>query len=104
MTTVLVARSIGAPGRGLRWLVNPIPRERRHVTLVALLNVDNDACQEVYVFPRMDRKKRFHINTGNVWLKGGKRLSSLEDFREAVKVIAQKRRPIGRPSLRTAVN
>jgi DNA invertase Pin-like site-specific DNA recombinase len=91
MITVLVSRSIGAKGRCLRWQVNPIARERRHVTLIVLLNLNNDSCEEMYVFPRMSRMKRFHITADSVWLKTGKQLKTLEDFWEAVKAIAQKR-------------
>jgi DNA invertase Pin-like site-specific DNA recombinase len=92
IVTVLVSRSIGSRGRCPRWQINPVAHESRHTTLVALLNMNNDAVEQLYVFPCMDRTKRFHIRTGNAWLKRGKQLrSDLADFRGAVKIVSKKR-------------
>jgi DNA invertase Pin-like site-specific DNA recombinase len=93
IVTVLLSPSISAEGERPRWQISPVAHERQHVTLVVFLNVSNNAFSEMYVFPFMDRKRRFRITTGNSWLNRGEHLKSLEDFREAVRNVAQKRRP-----------
>ncbi len=92
IVAVLLSRSIGAEGRCARWLVDPVANERQHVTLIVFLNVNNNAFDNIYIFPCMDRKRRFHIRPGNVWLQRGEKLRDVEDFRKAVEIIAQKRR------------
>jgi hypothetical protein len=82
---VLVSRSIGTEGKPLRWQIDPVVRERRYVTLIALLNTNNSAVQKMYLFPYMDQKQRFRVTTDDVWLKRGKQLRCLSQFREAVK-------------------
>jgi len=85
IVSVLVSRSIGAEGKPLRWQIDPVVHERRYVTLIAFLNTNNSAVQKMYFFPYMDQKRRFRVSTDDVWLKRGKRLRFLSQFREAVK-------------------
>ena len=93
IVTVLLSRSIRAEGHRVRWQVNPVSHERKYVTLVALLNVNNDAFEEMYLFPCMDHPmKRFHISKGDVWLQCGEPLRDLKDFLEVVEVVIQRRR------------
>jgi len=82
---VLVSRSIGTEGKPLRWQIDPVVHERRYVTLIALLNTNNSAVQKMYLFPYMDQKQRFRVTADDVWLKRGKQLRCLSQFREAVK-------------------
>src|SRR5579862_15345 len=93
IVTVLLSPSLSDEGGRPRWQISPVAHERRNVTLVVLLNVSNNAFNEMYVFPRMDRKRRFRISTGNTWLQRGERLRDLEDFCEAVRIVAKRRRP-----------
>ena len=90
IVTVLVSRSIATQGRPPRWQIDPVARERQHVTLLALLDTNSSAVQEMYIFRSMDRKKRFHVSTDDVWLKRGKRLRFLSQFCEAAKTTFQK--------------
>jgi DNA invertase Pin-like site-specific DNA recombinase len=89
--SVLLSRSIGAKGRCPRWQVNPVAHERQHTTLLVLLNSDNDAFEEMYILPYMDRQRRFHITGDNVWLKRGEQLRDVADFRQAVEIIVKTR-------------
>jgi DNA invertase Pin-like site-specific DNA recombinase len=87
--TVLIARSIGIESRIPRWQIDPVAHERRYVTLVILLNMNNSAVRKMYLFPCMDRKRRFHVTSDDDWLKIGKQLQCLSQFQEAVKAIYQ---------------
>lgn len=93
IVTVLLSPSISAEGARPRWQISPVAHERRNVTLVVLLNPSNTSFNEMYIFPRIDRKKRFRVSTGNNWLKHGERLRELGDFREVIRTVGQKRRP-----------
>ena len=88
---VLVSRSIGTEGKPLKWQIDPVVRECRYITLITLLNMNNSAVRKMYVFPCMDRKRRFNIAKDDVWLKRGTQLRFLSQFREAVKATSQKR-------------
>jgi DNA invertase Pin-like site-specific DNA recombinase len=88
--SVLLSRSIAVEGRCPRWQVNPVAHERQHITLLVLLNVTNNTFEEMYVFPFMDRERRFHITSDNVWLKRGEQLRDVDGFTEAVETIRQK--------------
>jgi len=89
VVAVLLSRSIGVNGRCRRWQVNPVAHERQYITLLVLLNLNNDAFEGMYVFPFMDRERRFHISADNVWLKRGEPLRDVNDFQEAVETIAK---------------
>src|SRR5579862_1042161 len=91
IVTVLLSPSI--EGRRPRWQISPVVRERRHVTLVILLNLNNNVANEMYLFPSMDRKRRFRVSSGHPWLQSGHRLTNLGDFSEAVRTIAHQSRP-----------
>jgi DNA invertase Pin-like site-specific DNA recombinase len=91
IVSVLVSRSIGIESTPLKWQIDPVVQECRYTTLIALLNVDNSAVQKIYVFPCMDRKRRFHISMDDVWLNSGTQLRFLSEFREVVKTTSQKR-------------
>jgi hypothetical protein len=74
---VLIARSIGNLNTPV-WQVDPVPRECRYTTLLALLDVSNDAVSAIYLLPQMTRRTRFHLRTGDTWLNGGKELETVK--------------------------
>jgi DNA invertase Pin-like site-specific DNA recombinase len=88
IVSVLVCRSIGPRSKGLTWQINPAPHERLHVTLLALLDVNNSGVQEMYLFSYVDRQRRFQIAARNIWLKRGLPLKCVSQFLEAVKTIS----------------
>ncbi len=92
IVSVVVSRSIGVRSKGLTWQINPIARERLLVTLLALLDGGNRNVQETYLFPYIDRQRRFQVATDNVWLKRGTPLKCTSQFLEVLKTISHWRR------------
>lgn len=84
---VFVCRSVRTWKTVIRWIVDPVKRERNLLTLLARLDTENRSFQDFYVLPSMDRRKRFTITLKDEWLKRGKRLPSLSRFCETAKII-----------------
>jgi len=84
IASVLVARSIKTVAGPLRWQVDPVKRECKHITLLARLDAENQDFHDFHVLPNVDRKRRFRIRAGDPWLGRGLRLGSLSDFRAAL--------------------
>ena len=78
--SVLISRSMRTRRGVLRWRIDPIRNERRSVTLLARLNEGNQTFQDFYVFPHIDKQKRFHVFLSDPWLKRGKKLRELPCF------------------------
>jgi hypothetical protein len=78
---VLVARSV-RPWKALRWRVNAVPRERKHVTLLARLGEGNRSFLDFHVLPNIDRCR--DISLGDVWLNRGQPLTDLHAFCKVV--------------------
>jgi hypothetical protein len=60
-----------------KWRVDPVPRERRLVTLLARLDAQNTGFKDFHVFPNMDRRRRFELTLCDGWLRRGKQLMVL---------------------------
>ncbi len=88
IVSVVVSRSIGTRSKGLTWQINPVAHEQPHITLLALLNETNSTVQELYLFPYIDRQRRFHVTAHNVWLKRSLPMKSVSYFLEAVKNVS----------------
>ena len=82
--SVVVARRVKVWKETIRWQIDPVPREGKLITLLARLNMDNDALLDFHLLPWMDRKKRFLISQRDPWLARAERLPDLAAFREAV--------------------
>jgi hypothetical protein len=80
--SVLIARSALVYKTTRRWMVEPVRRERKFITLLARLNESNTAIVDLYVFPNIDHPKPFQINES--WMKQGKRLGDLSQLCEVV--------------------
>ena len=80
--SVLIVRSALVYKTTRRWLVEPVRRERKFITLVARLDATNRSIIDFHVFRAIDRAKPFQISDD--WLKGGKRLTDLSHFCEVV--------------------
>jgi hypothetical protein len=89
IVSVVVCCSIGVRSKGLTWQINPIARERLHVTLLALLDGGNRNVQETYLFPYVDRQSRFEVASDSVWLKRGTPLKCTSQFLEALKTVSR---------------
>jgi DNA invertase Pin-like site-specific DNA recombinase len=79
--SVLVARSVRI-WKAVRWRVNAVPHERRHVTLLARLSEGNESFLDFHVLPNIDR--RLDISLHDPWLNRGERLIDLRAFCKAV--------------------
>jgi DNA invertase Pin-like site-specific DNA recombinase len=80
--SVLIVRSALVYKTTRRWLVEPVRRECKFITLVARLNEINRTIIDFHVFRAIDRAKPFQISDD--WLKGGKRLTDLSQLCEVV--------------------
>jgi len=73
-----------------RWLVKPVPAERRQIALLARLNDRNDAIQDLIVIPPIVGSARSMITSENdARLRCEFRLGDLADFSEAVQTVAR---------------
>ena len=88
IVSAVVSRSIRPRSKGLTWQINPVAHEQPHVTLLALLDGNNSTIQEMYLFPYIERRRRFHVTAHNVWLKRGLPLKCVSRFLEAVRTIS----------------
>ena len=88
--SVLIVRSALVYKTTRRWLVEPVRRERKFVTLVARLDETNRSIVDFHVFPNIDRHKPFQISDS--WMKRGKSLSDLSRFCEVVSLVQRRRR------------
>jgi hypothetical protein len=80
MVAVLVARSINVWKGSIRWQVDPVGHERKHVTLLVRLDEGNQSFLDFHVVPDIDRPRRFHIRHADTWLKRGMPLGDLSEF------------------------
>lgn len=88
IVSVLFCRREKSPRGRLRWLVTPLPEERKYVTLVCLTNRNNTRVCKYYVFPRIDLPGLHRIKTKDPWLATGVRLPRLSEFDRAVRTVA----------------
>jgi hypothetical protein len=73
-----------------RWLVKPVPAERRQIALLARLNDRNDAIEDLIVIPPIVGSARSMITWENdPRLRCGFRLGDLAGFSEAVQTVAR---------------
>lgn len=84
IVSVLIARSERVWKETRRWIVDPIQHERQFITLLARLDANNSSFLDFYVFPRIERPKRFQISLSDSWLNQGQRLDELSQFCDVV--------------------
>ncbi len=95
IVSVLIARSFRAWKETLRWQIDPVRHESKFVTLLARLDADNHSFLDLYVFSRIDRRRRFRISLNDPWLKCGKRLPALSLMCEVAQQVCRARRRKG---------
>jgi DNA invertase Pin-like site-specific DNA recombinase len=88
--SVLVSRSIRVWKDGTRWQIDPVRRERNFITLLARLDQDNLTFLDFYIFPKIDRLRRFRVALKDEWLSRGKRLNNLSEFCALVMQLRQR--------------
>jgi DNA invertase Pin-like site-specific DNA recombinase len=91
MVCVLVARSIKT-SKDIRWQIDPVPHERKYVTLLARLDEANQRFLDYHLLPSINRPRRFQIRHDDAWLDREIRLDDFSEFCTEVAhvVLAQK--------------
>ena len=84
--SVLVARSVRI-WKAVRWRIDPVPHERRHVTLLVRLREGNRSFLDFHLLSSLDRERRFDISMDDPWLNRGERLTDLRAFCEAIALV-----------------
>jgi DNA invertase Pin-like site-specific DNA recombinase len=100
IVSVFVARSVRTRKDMLRWLIVPVQDESKCITLLARLDASNSTFLDFYVFPNIDRRKRFHITLSDSWLNRGERLRDLSRLCDVVAQVRLARRSKPRESRR----
>lgn len=85
--SVLIAPSVLIWKTTRRWCVTPVKRESKLLTLLGRLNEDDHSFFDFNVFPLIDRRGKFFLPLKNDWLRRGKQLDKLSDFREVVREV-----------------
>jgi DNA invertase Pin-like site-specific DNA recombinase len=80
LVSVYVCPSFRNLDGACRWSLNPVSRERRYVSLIAQLNMANDAVQDCFVLPDLRGRTRWSISPDDVGLKRGKQLRAPSDL------------------------
>ena len=80
IVSVLVGRAVQVWKQTVRWRIDPVLHERKHITLLARLNEGNQSFLDFHIFPSIDRRRRFDISLDDLWLSGGLRLNDLSAF------------------------
>lgn len=89
--SVLVARSLRVWKTSIRWVIDPVRNEAKHVTLLAQMDKENETCQALHLLPNIDREKRFYVRQNDIWLKRGVRLHDLSRFCDVAMTVASMR-------------
>jgi hypothetical protein len=84
IVSVLVARSLPAGKETHSWIIDPVLRERKSVTLLARLDTSNQSFLDFHILPNIDRMRRFQISLSDSWLERGKRLNELSRMLDLV--------------------
>ena len=79
-----VARSVRVWKSSVRWVVDPVFKERKLTALLARLNAGNTGFMDFHVFSKIDRRKRFFLSLRDPWLKNGRRLDSLSGLSDPI--------------------
>jgi len=83
--SVLFSRSVRPWKDAIRWQIDPISRERRFVTLLVRLDINNQSIQDFYVMPNIEHRNRFTIKMKDAWLDRGELIPSLANFCDALR-------------------
>lgn len=81
--SLLISRMV-LRGKHPTWQVQPVPCESRYITLLTRLTEDNSSFMDFYVFPRIERTKRFTLTANSPWLEQGMRLTNLSELCQTI--------------------
>jgi hypothetical protein len=90
MLSVLISRAVWTWRNALRWQIDPVPQEKRLVTLLARLDTSNDHVHDYHVLPNVNRPRRFTIKYKDEWLQRGLRIAKLQQLFDAVATVRER--------------
>jgi DNA invertase Pin-like site-specific DNA recombinase len=88
LVSVIASRCLFGYNGSLRWLVKPVPAERKHIALVARLNDGNNALKDLFVISPMRGVSSLVVSENDARLQQGFRLDKFADFFETVQTVA----------------
>ncbi len=88
LVCVIASRCLFGHNGSLRWLVKPVPAERKHIALVARLNDGNSSLKDLFVIPPIRGFSSLIVSENDARLEQGFRLGNLADFSETVQTVA----------------
>jgi DNA invertase Pin-like site-specific DNA recombinase len=80
-----------------RWILNPVPGEKGCIALLALLDPKEVVVTHLFVVPDTKSQTRYTLSVNDPWLRRGKRLDSMGDLLEAVRLVNAKRKAQHKP-------
>lgn len=72
-----------------KWILNPVPREKDCIALIARLNAENEEVIDLFVVPDTRGQVRYQFTTNDPWLYRGRKLDSLADFVSIVEQVSR---------------
>jgi hypothetical protein len=76
---------------GRSWIIETPTSERKRTTLLALLDVGNNAIESLRIFPGIPiRDRHMRVRENDDWVRSGVPLVSVSNFLEAVRIIRRK--------------
>jgi hypothetical protein len=91
--SLVIGRWHPTPSGKARWTFCIPEGERKNLTVVALLNQDNESVRELWVRPHMKhRVRKLQIREGSDWFSEGERVGNLDDLLDIVSRVQKQRR------------
>jgi DNA invertase Pin-like site-specific DNA recombinase len=87
VVSVYLCRSTKWPNGRRCWRFDPVAGETHNVTLLCTSNARNDGVENFYLFRSLGRTGSYKFGPQSKWLAKAKRLTSISDFRDAVRAI-----------------
>lgn len=75
-----------------RWILNRPPGERTRMALLIFMNPGNSTVMDLFVVPDTESQTRYMVSINDPFLSRGKKLGSVEDFLEAVRILNVQRK------------
>lgn len=91
MVSVLLCRCRQVSGRN-RWVLHRIPREQHCIALLIFMNPENNALMDLFVVSDTESRPRYTLSIDDPWLQRAKKLGSVADFPEAVRLFNVQRK------------
>ncbi len=90
LVSVIASRCLFGYNSSLRWLVKPVPAERKYIALVARLNEGNNDLKDLFVISPIRDFSSLVVSVNDARLQQGFRLGNLVDFFETVQTVAER--------------